>query len=57
MVRSSKEYQNTIQLVIEVLGKIQNNKQYFNLTRINYVNIRINYVNIMVRFYSLLNTS
>ena len=35
--------------------KCQNNKQCFDLTRINYVNIRKNYVNI--RFYSLFNTS
>ena len=45
-----------MRFVIELHGKIQNNKLRFNLRRINYVNIRTNYVNIMFRFYSLFNT-
>ena len=51
MARSRKVFQNTIRLVIELHGKIHNNKQCFNLKRINYVNIRINNVNIMFRFF------
>ena len=51
MLRSSKAFQNTIRLVIELHGKIQNNKQCFNLTRINYVNIRINYAEILFFIY------